>query len=84
MDVACCDRLDAEVLGEIAKKAEAARIPSLVRALELDVEAIATECSGEVRCGIGIEQREPAARAARQADEPLVQLGDGLERGRRR
>ena len=84
VDVAGRDRLDAEVLGEVAQEAEPARVSALERALELDVEALPPECAREPRRRVRIEEPETAARAAREADEPLVQLGDGLERDRRR
>ena len=83
VDVAGRDRLDTEVLGEIAQETEPPRIPPLERALELDVEALATECACKTRGRVRVEQSEAAARAAGKAYEPLVQLGDDLERHRR-
>ena len=84
VDVSGRDRLDAEVLGEVAQEAEPARVPALERALELDEEALAAERAREARRGVRVEKAETAPRAAREADEPLVQLRDGLERNRRR
>ena len=80
VDVAGRDRLDAEVLGEVAQERQPARVAALERALELDEEALAAERAGEARCGVRIEQAEAVPRAAGEADEPLVQLRDGLER----
>ena len=83
VDVAGRDRLDTEVLGEIAQEAESPRVAPLERTLELDVEALATECACETCGRVRVEQAEAAARAAGEADEALVQLGDELERHRR-
>ena len=76
VDVAGRDRLDAEVLGEVAQETEPPRVPALERALELDEEALPAECARESGGGVRIEEPEAAARAAREADETLVQLGD--------
>ena len=84
VDVAGRDRLDAEVPGEVAQETEPARVSALERALELDEEALPPECACEPGSGVRIEEPETAARAAREADEALVQLGDGLERDGRR
>ncbi len=84
VDVSRRDRLDPEVLGEIAKRDVAPRVSPLVRSLELDVEALAAECVGETRRAARIMERQPVARAAGEADEALVQLRDGLERCRGR
>ncbi len=83
VDVAGRDRLHAEVPGEVAQKAEPACVSALERALELHEEALPPECACEPGRRVRIEEPEPAARAAREADESLVQLGDGLERDRR-
>ena len=80
VDVAGGDRLDAEVLGEVAERRVPARVAPLVRALELDEEALAAERRGEAGRAVRVVEREPVARAAREADEPLVQLGERLER----
>ena len=84
MDVSGRDRLHAEVLGEVAEKRQAARVPALERALELDVEPVGAERAGETHCGIRIEKAETAPRATREADEPLVRFRNGLERNRGR
>ncbi len=84
VDVAGRDGLDAEVLGEVAQETEPTSISALVRPLQLDVEAIAAEGARELRRRVRIEQPEPAAGTAGQADEPLVQLGDRRERHRGR
>ncbi len=83
MDVAGRDRLDAEVLGEIAKKTEPPRVSPLEWPLEFDEEPIASEGAREACCRVRIEEPEAATRATGKADEPLVQLGDELERHRR-
>ena len=84
VDVAGRDRLDSDVLGKVAQETEPSRIPSLERALELDVETLATECACEACGRVRVEQPEAAARTAGKADETLVQLGDDLGRNRRR
>ena len=56
------------------------RVAPLERALELDEEALATECSCKSGGAVRVAEREPVARAPREADEALVQLGDGRER----
>jgi hypothetical protein len=84
VDVAGRDRFHAEVPGEVAQEAEPARIPTLERALELHEEALPFECACESGGSVRIEEPEAAVRAAREADEALVQLGDGLERDGRR
>ena len=43
VDVAGRDRLDAEVLGEVAEEAESPRVSPLERPLELDEEALTAE-----------------------------------------
>ena len=80
VDVAGRDRLDPEVLGEVAQEAEPARVSALERPLELDEEALAAERPREPGGGVRVEEPEPAPRAAREADEPFVQLRDALER----
>ena len=72
VDVAGRDRLDAEVLGEVAQEPEAPRVSPLERPLELDVEALAAERAARRAAAFGIEEPEPAPRAAGEADEPLV------------
>ena len=74
MDVAGRDGLHAEVLGEVAQEAEPARVSSLERPLELDEEALAAERAGEPCSRVGVEEAEPATRASREADEPIVRL----------
>ena len=84
MDVAGRDGLDTEVLGEVAQEGEPARVSALERPLELDEEALAAERRREPCSGVRVEEAEPATRASGEADEPLVQLADGLERDGRR
>ena len=59
----------------------AARVAALVRALQLDEEAVAAERVREPRRRVRVAHREPVARAAGEADEPVVAL---LEQRRRR
>ena len=84
--VAGGDRAHAERLGEVAERGVAARVAALVRALQLDVEAVAAEHAGKVRGGVRVEHGEPVPRAAGEADEPVVQLLEeaDVERGRQR
>ena len=86
MDVPCRNRLDAEVLGEIAQVSTPPRISPLERPLQLDEETLATECARKARRSVRVEQTETATRASREADETLVQLRDQLLRygGRQR
>jgi hypothetical protein len=81
--VAGHDRLRAKLLREVAQRGVAPHVPTLVGALELDVEAIA-ERARDGRGGVGIEHAEPSARATGEADEAVVQLQEQLERQRRR
>ena len=74
VDVARRDRPDAERGGEVAQVRVAARVAALVRALQLDVEAVAAEGAREPRRRVRVADGEPVARAAGEADEPLVQL----------
>ena len=82
VDVAGRDRLDAQVLGEVAEQEVAARVASLVRALELDEEAVSE--GGGKPCGpVRVDDAESLARAAGEADEAVGELRDELERDRR-
>ena len=72
MDVPGRDRLDAEVLGEVAQESEPPRVSALERPLELDEEALAAERSREARRRVRVEQPESAPRASREADEAFV------------
>jgi hypothetical protein len=84
VDVAGRDGLDTQMVGEIAQEAEPTGVPALVRPLQLDVVALATEDVRELRRRIRVEQAETSPRAAGQADESLVQLGDRRKRNRGR
>ena len=81
--VAGGDGLDAERLGEVAQGGVPAHVAALERPLELDVEALGPEGAGELGCGVRVVHAETVARAAGQADEPLVELGEE-RRGRAR
>ena len=72
VDVPGRDRLDAEVLGEVAQEAEPPRVAPLERPLELDEEALPAERARQARRGVRVEEAEAASRAAGEADEPLV------------
>ena len=74
------DRLHAEVLGEVVEGRMASRVAPLEGTLQLDEEPLPPECGGEPRSTGLIVERKPFARAAGEADEPLAQLRDGLER----
>ena len=74
VDVTGRDRADAERGGEVAQVRVAAFVAALVRALQLDVEAVASEGAREPCCRVRSADREPVARAAGEADESLVQL----------
>jgi hypothetical protein len=84
VDVAGCDRLDAQVLGEVAKQGVAMHVAALEGPLQLDEEAIQPECVGQPGGGVGIADAETEPRATGEADEPLRELGDELGRNRRR
>ena len=75
-------RVDAQRLGEVAQSGVAAGVSPLVRALELDEEALTAESRGEPSCRVRIANREAVAGAAGEADEPLVVLGELLWRQR--
>ena len=75
--VARGDRGDAERSGEVAQRGVPARVAALERALELDVEAVAAEGAREPGSGVRVAHGEPVARAAGEADEPVVQLAAG-------
>ena len=72
--VAGRDRRDAERLGELAKRCVSPGVASLVRALELDEEPLAAEGAREPGGLVRMADGETVARAAGEADEPLVQL----------
>ena len=61
-------------IGEVAQVRVAARVAALVRALQLDVEAVASEGAREPCRRVRVADREPVARTAGEADESLVQL----------
>ena len=63
VDVAGRDRLDAERLGELAQPRVPARVAALVRALQLDVEAVAAE--GAAQAAPPRSGRAPRGRRAR-------------------
>ena len=84
VDVAGDERADAGVRGEIAEECVPARIAALERPLQLDEEAVGSERAGELDGGVRVADAEPVARAAREADEAVVQLRQQrrVERGR--
>ena len=86
VDVAGRDRAHAQRLGEVAQRGETARVASLVRALQLDEEAFRPERARQGPRAVRVADRETVPRAAGEADEPLVQLGEqpGVERRRQR
>ena len=84
VDVPGRDRLDAEVRRQVGQERVAARVASLERPLQLDVEALPSEGLGEPGSPVRVAYPEPLARTAGETDEPLVQLGHRLPRDRRR
>ena len=80
MDVPRRDGLDPEVLGQMAERGVPPGVAPLVRPLELDEEPLPPERGCEPGGACGVAKREPVARAAGEADEPLVELGDRRER----
>src|SRR5919197_3317793 len=72
--VAGDERRYADRLGEVAQDDVAAHVAALVRTLQLDEEAVATECLCEVRGGVRVANGEAVPCAAGEADEALVQL----------
>jgi hypothetical protein len=74
VDVAGCDRTDAELAGELSQGCVAPRVPAQIRALELDVEALAAESAGEPGGGVRMADGEAGARAAGKTHEPFVPL----------
>ena len=80
VDVPRRDRLDAEMLGEVAKRRVPPRVAPLVRALELDEEAVAAERGREPGGTVRVAERKPVTGTAREADEPVGEGGEGLER----
>ena len=84
MDVTGRDRLHAEVGGEVAQASRPPDVAPLVRALQLDEEALPAERPREPRRAVRVEQPQPLAHAAGEADEPVVPLLEQreVERGR--
>jgi hypothetical protein len=72
VDVPSDDGLDADRLRELPQPRVLLRVAPLVRALKLDEEAIAPEDRGQLGGPVAVPDRESVARAAGQADEPLV------------
>ena len=66
--------VDAERLGEVAQRCVAAHVAALVGTLQLDEETVAAEGLREPRRCVRVAHGEPVARAAGEADEPVVQL----------
>ena len=84
VDVAGDDGLHPRMSGEIAQERVPARVAALERPLQLDVEALRPECAGERGGSVRVVAPEPLPRAAGEADEPLVQLGEQAWVERRR
>ena len=74
MHVTGHERRHAERLGELAQGGVAASVPTLVRPLQLDEEALASEGPGEPLGGVRIADGKAVARAAGETDEPFVEL----------
>ena len=84
MDVAGNDGLHPRMSCEVTEERVPAGVAALERALQLDVEALRPEGAGKGGGGVRVTYTEALSRAAREADEPLVQLGQEsrVERGR--
>ena len=82
--VAGHDRLDPERPGQVAERGVPSRVAALVRALQLDVEAVTAERRREPGGTVRVADGEAVTGAAGQADEPLVQLDEELRVERRR
>ena len=80
VDVSRRDGLDPEVLGQVAERGVPPGVAPLVRSLELDEEPLPPERGCEPGRACRVAEREPVARAAGEADEALVELGDRRER----
>ena len=81
--VAGGDGLHAERLRQVAQRRVATSVAALVRALELDEEAVAAERGGEPGGGVRIADGQAVAGAARETDEPVVALRESRQRQRR-
>ncbi len=84
VDVAGDERPDARVRREVAQERVAAGVAALERPLQLDVEALRPEGAGELDGHVRVAHAEPVARAAGEADEPVVQLRQQRRVERRR
>ena len=80
VDVAGGDGGDAEVAGELSQGGDAAGVAALVRALELDVEAVPPERRRDARGSVRILRPQAVPCAARQADEAVGVREQRLER----
>ena len=74
MRVARCDRLHAEALGKLAQQRVPPPVAALVGTLELDEEPVAAERADKARRRVWIADRDALTRAAREADQAVVQL----------
>ena len=74
VDVARDERRRTDRLCELAQRRVAVRVAAFVGPLQLDEEAVASECAGQSRSGVRIADGETVPRAARQADQPFVEL----------
>ncbi len=80
--VAGRDRVHAERLGEVSQRGVPPHVAALVRPLELDEEALAPERPRDARGRVRVDDGEPVPRAAGEADEPVVQLLEQVQRER--
>src|SRR4029078_8388858 len=69
---------DFESPRQVTERRVPAGVAARVWALKLDVEAIAPEGLGEAGGSVRAIDAESLARAAREADEPFVQLGQEI------
>ena len=78
------DRPDAERFGQVAQRRIPPRVAPLVGPLQLDVEALRPEGRRQLCRHVRVPHAEPVARAAREADEAVVQLREQRRVERRR
>ena len=72
--VAGRDRAHVQRLREVAQRRVSSRVAALVRPLQLDEEVVVAKGSREPRRRVRVADGKPVARAAGEADEPVVQL----------
>ena len=74
--------IDPEVLCEVSERCVSVRVSALERPLELDEEAVAAERLCEPHGVVRVTKAKADPRAAGEADEPLGELRDRIQRHR--